>query len=45
VLFVYHYYSVIDRIIEGVNLGEHGQIVGGVVEIGFVVSAAVFAGI
>jgi hypothetical protein len=45
VLFVYHYYSVIDRIIEGANKGEHGSIVGGVVEIGFVVCAAIFASI
>jgi hypothetical protein len=43
VLFVYHYYSVIDHIIKGINLNENGRIVGGVVEIAFVVTAAIFA--
>jgi hypothetical protein len=46
VLFVYHYYSVVDNIYQGaITPGENGsgEMVGGIVEIGFIISAMVFA--
>jgi hypothetical protein len=45
-LFVFHYYSVVNNIYQGaITPGENGsgEMVGGIVEIGFIVSAMTFA--
>jgi uncharacterized membrane protein YqhA len=41
-LFVYHYYEVIGHIASGIQNNDSSEIVGNVIELGFVILAASF---